>query len=187
MKVLISSFPKPKFHNNENYFSSLVKYIIYQQLSGKSAFAIFNRYKMLFENEDHKNPSSLLLKNDSDLVSVGLSKQKITYIKSVAYFFHNNLLPADLSNYSDDQIKNILININGIGPWTINMFLIFTLKREDVMPFSDLVIQKAFQKYYKLDFLPSVSFMQEKSQLWSPYNSIAAIYLWRLVDTGFQW
>ena len=83
--------------------------------------------------------------------------------------------------------EDILIRIKGVGRWTIDMFLMFTLQRPDVMPFSDLGVQKGFMKYYRLDKLPDLIFMQEKSKLWSPFRTIAAIYLWHLVDDGFQW
>tara|TARA_B100001250_G_C19531004_1_gene670392 strand:- start:152 stop:763 length:612 start_codon:yes stop_codon:yes gene_type:complete len=187
MNRLITSFSKPTFTVQENYFSSLVRYIIYQQLSGKSAFAIFNRYKMLFDRDEYNQPQIVIDKPDLDLMSVGLSRQKVSYIKNVGHFFINELTCEDLSKLSDDEIKDCLIQIKGVGPWTINMFLMFTLKREDIMPFSDLGIQKGFKLYFNLNSLPSVSFMIKKSKLWSPYNTLASIYLWYLVDDGFQW
>jgi len=187
MKKLIISFPKPKFHSVENTFSSLVKYLIYQQLSGKAAFVIFQRYMSLLPNNAYKNPQKVLSISDDNLKLAGLSRQKILYIKNVATAYVNKNVPNNLTSLSNNDINDILIKIKGVGRWTIDMFLMFTLQRSDVMPFSDLGVQKGFMNYYQLDKLPDLLFMQEKSKSWSPFRTIAAIYLWHLVDDGFQW
>ena len=187
MGKLINEYPPPNFDSDENAFLSLIKYLIYQQLSSKSASAIFNRYKELFKHKDYGNPKDVISIDKNKFKSIGLSKQKIEYIYNVADFFSDNILIDNFLNYSDDHIKDLLIKIKGVGPWTIDMFLMFTLKREDIMPFSDLGIKKGFLKYYDLDYFPTLSFMQRQSQIWSPFRSIASIYLWHLVDDDFKW
>ena len=187
MRKLIKTFPSPTFESDENNFSSLVKYIIYQQLSSRSASAIFDRYKRLLKNKKHKNPINVLSIDSDKLKSIGLSKQKVLYIKSIAKAFINKDIPNDFSNLSNHDINKILIKTKGIGHWTINMFLMFTLKREDIMPFSDLGIQKGFVKYYNLKFPPTIEFMKLKSELWKPFRTIASLYLWNLVDDDFKW
>ena len=187
MKDLINSLPHPIFNSNEIYFSSLVKYLIYQQLSGKAALAIFNRYKKLFIKNSYENPHTIIAIDDNSLKSVGLSKQKILYIKNVANFFIDKSNKIDFSNLSNEQIRNDLITIKGVGPWTIDMFLMFTLGRPDIMPFNDLGIQKGFMHYYNLNSVPTIEFMKEKSTLWKPFRTLASIYLWHLIDDGFEW
>ncbi len=187
MKKLIHQFPKPVFESNVNVFSSLIKYLIYQQLSGRSALAIFNRYKGLFINDQYNNPFNVSSINDDDFRSVGLSRQKISYIRNVAEEFINQDFSDGFLDFSNQEVIDVLIKIKGVGPWTINMFLMFTLQREDVMPFGDLGIKKGFATYYKLKELPSINFMKEKSKLWSPFRTIASIYLWYLIDDGFEW
>ena len=171
MKGLIDCFPKPVFNSTENKFSTLIKYLIYQQLSGKSASAIFERYKLLFKNHSYRNPNNVLSINQKRLKEIGLSKQKILYIRNVSQAFIKGEIPDSLSNFSNSEVKEFLIKIKGVGPWTVDMFLMFTLQRKDVMPFSDLGVQKGFVK----------------SELWKPFRTIASLYLWHLVDDGFVW
>ncbi len=111
---------------------------------------------------------------------VGLSYKKISYIKDLSQRIYDEKINfIHLSTLSDDEIIRELINIKGVGQWTAEMFLIFHLKREDVLPTKDLGIRKAMKLLYKLDELPSPSIMLEISFSWRPYRSVASWYLWK--------
>ena len=88
---------------------------------------------------------------------------------------------------SDEAISEELTQIKGVGQWTVDMFLMFTLNRADVMPYGDLGIQKGFKKIFNLDHLPSKKEMEEGSRIWSPYRTLACWYLWELIDDNFVW
>ena len=166
LKTLIDEYPAPQFLPNDNYFDALCKFIIYQQLSGKVAKIIYGRFLSLFENQTPISNQYLKIKI-SDLRSIGLSKQKIKYITNVANFFIAHKHKNPLKNNSEKEIKNQLIAIKGIGQWTIDMFMMFTLCKSDILPIGDLGIKKAFQKLYNLKELPSESFMKNKSLKWN--------------------
>ena len=109
-----------------------------------------------------------------------MSKQKINYIYEISkYFSMNNISFKNLDNV---DIYKHLIQIKGVGPWTIDMFLMFTLCRLDILPLGDLGIKKGFKILYELDELPTEKFMLKKSLKWMPYRTIASMYLWKIVD-----
>ena len=186
LKKIVDDYPTPKFEINNNYFDALSKSIIYQQLSGKVAKIIYNRFLKKF-NHQNPNPSDFLDIAESELKEIGLSWQKIKYIKNLSNFFIENKNVLDFNNLSDKEIYNELIKIKGIGQWTIDMFMMFTLFRTDILPIGDLGIKKAFKKLYHLDELPTSNFMNEKSEKWKPYRTIACCYLWMTVDDGDVW
>ena len=140
--ILIDRFGKPDYKLNENYFEALVKSIVYQQLSGKAAFTIYTRFLDLFKSKDFPSPKQVLRNSDQQYRSIGLSRQKTCYVKEIANAFDDNeIIPEDIQKMEDDEIRNLLIKIKGIGPWTIDMFLMFTLNRPDILPLSDLGVQ----------------------------------------------
>jgi len=142
-KLLIDRFGKPDYKPNENYFEALVKSIMYQQLSGKAAFTIYSRFLELFTSKDFPSPKQVLRISDQKYRSIGLSRQKSCYVKEIANAFSDNeIIPEDIQKMEDDEIRNLLIKIKGVGPWTVDMFLMFTLNRPDIFPVSDLGIQK---------------------------------------------
>ena len=181
IKDLIEKYPAPKFSPSSNYYEALAKSIIYQQLSGNAAKAIYSRFLNLF---DGNTPiaSEYLHIDDSMLRDIGISKQKISYIENLSIFFIENQNRLDFTAYSNEEISSKLISIKGIGQWTIDMFMIFTLSRLDVLPVGDLAIKKAFKVIYSLEELPSESFMKSKALKWKPYRSIASSYLWMLAN-----
>ncbi len=183
---LIEEFDTPIFNENFYYFIDLSKTIIYQQLSGKVAKIIYTRYINLFKNKT-PDPKFMLQINYNDLRYIGLSKQKINYLINLSNYFIFNKNNVDFINYSDEKIKKDLIRIKGIGPWTIDMFLMFTLNRMDILPVGDLGIKKGFQILFNLETLPSNTIMIEKASIWKPYRTIACCYLWKLVDDGDVW
>ena len=171
----------------DNYFKSLVQSIIYQQLSGKSARSIHNKFLSIYKQDLHPSPEQVLLTDRDILFSVGLSKQKANYVQNVARAFHEEQYNYDnLHLEHDGEIINILTKIKGIGVWTAQMFLIFTLNRPDVMPATDLAIQKGYQFYFKLNYLPKDCEIIERSKIWSPYRSTVSLYLWKILETPFE-
>ena len=176
--TLIEKHGKLDFGKKITPFHSLLKYIIYQQLSIHSAKAIYVRFLKLFNN--NPTPNKCKQTSYSDFNNIGISKQKINYIYNISnYFLENSINFNDMSN---TEIRNSLIEVKGIGLWTIDMFLIFTLNRLDVLPIGDLGIKKGFKILYKLDSMPANDFMLKKSENWAPYQSIASMYLWKIVD-----
>tara|TARA_B100000965_G_scaffold389366_1_gene394951 strand:+ start:261 stop:875 length:615 start_codon:yes stop_codon:yes gene_type:complete len=186
LKILINKYPIPKFSPNENYFDALSKSIIYQQLSGKVAKIIYTRFLSLFKDKI-PNPNQYLDITKSDLKGIGLSKQKIDYINHLSNFFIEKGNKIQFKTDSDQEIYRQLIAIKGIGQWTIDMFMMFTLCKTDILPVGDLGIKKAFKDLYNLKELPSESFMKEISLPWQPYRTIACCYLWMIVDDGDVW
>ena len=186
MEKLINKYEKPYFVKENNYFESIVRSIIYQQLSTKSASKIYGRFNKLFENGS-LNPESVIEQSNDTYRSIGLSRQKISYIFNVADAYTNGMIPQNFDKYGDEDIINTLIQIKGIGKWTAQMFLMFTLNRPDILPELDLGINKGFKIYFKLNQLPSEDYMQKKAEKWRPYRTLACWYLWRLVEGPFEW
>ena len=116
-----------------------------------------------------------------------LSRQKISYINNLSEFFIENNNLIDFNKLTDKEIAKKLLSIKGIGPWTVDMFMMFTMFKVDILPLGDLGIKKAIQKLFKLQELPSDKLMIEKSLQWKPYRTIASCYLWTLVDDGDVW
>ena len=168
-------------------FPALVNAIIYQQLSGKAATTIYNRFLGLYADE-HPTEKELIDTDHQDLSGVGLSNRKAEYVRDIARFFHKR--PMSLNDFellTNDEIIEMLTSIRGIGPWSVDMFLMFTLHRLDVFPVLDLGIKKGFSRLYQTDELCSDEFMLKESQKWKPYRTIASMYLWRILDDDFDW
>lgn len=187
MRRLIEEFETPVFIKDINYFEALVRSIVYQQLSGKAAATIHKRFKGLFNKDQNLSPSIVLEKSHDELSSVGLSSQKASYIHNIAYAFKAGIVPDNIETISDDKVIECLTTIKGVGLWTAQMFLMFTLNRPDVFPVTDLGIQKGFQLYFQLDELPKPDLMIKKAEPWVPYRTLASWYLWRLVEGPFEW
>ena len=186
--TLFDQFNVPALKDEENYFWSLCRSIIYQQISGKAAKAISERFIKLFPSKIGLKPRQILETDINNLYGVGLSKQKANYIKNIASAFYNNIIDENnLSNLSDDDIIKILTSIKGVGPWTAEMFLIFTLKRPNVLPLTDLGIQKGFKIFFSMNEMPSIKFMKNESRKWEPYKTIVSLYLWFAVEGPFEW
>ena len=186
LNALIDKYDRPNFENNDNYFNALSKSIIHQQLSGKVAKVIYNRFLDLFKNRTPDLEIIISLK-DSELRKIGLSKQKTDYIKGLSKYFYKEGKLIDFSSLTNQEISKELIKIKGIGQWTVDMFLMFTIFRTDVLPVADLGIKKGFKKLFNLKELPSEKFMINKSKKWQPYRTIACCYLWKLVDDTDVW
>ena len=187
MNQLIRIYDPPILKPKEDYFYSLVRSIVFQQLNGKVAKIIFMRFIRLLPRNIIK-PSQVLMVDNNEMKKAGLSFQKINYIKNLAHFFKKNLFDKNsIEKMSDKEISELLIEIKGVGQWTIDMFLMFTLNRLDVMPYSDLGIKKGMKSLFSLNELPRIHEMNRLSANWSPYRTIACMYLWKSVDDGFEW
>tara|TARA_Y100001936_G_C15932211_1_gene589998 strand:- start:310 stop:918 length:609 start_codon:yes stop_codon:yes gene_type:complete len=187
MSKLIRVYDPPILKPQDDYFYFLVRSIVFQQLNGKVANIIFMRFIDLLPR-NKINPKYVLMLNNSEMKKVGLSFQKINYIKNLAHFFNENSFDNNtVDKMSDDEISKLLIKIKGVGQWTIDMFLMFTLNRLDVMPYSDLAIKKGMKSLFNLNELPAKHEMKSLSINWSPFRTIACMYLWKIADDGFEW
>jgi len=186
MNQLISKFGKPQFTKTNDNFNALSKSIIYQQLSGKAAKTIYTRFLSLFNN-NLPEAKDIIKINISELRKIGISQQKSIYIQGLAEYFTKEGKDIDFNSLTDNDIYKELIKLKGIGQWTIDMFLMFTLYRTDILPVGDLGIQKGFKKIFGMKSLPSNIYMIQKSKPWKPYRTIACWYLWRIVDDEIFW
>lgn len=188
MRVLINKFGWPDFDPKQDYFQSLLRSIVFQQLSGKAANTIYERFINLIPKTVTLSPKEVLKLDKDEMRKTGLSFQKINYLRNLAYFFENNSFQKkDVERMTDEEISNALTQIKGIGQWTVDMFLMFTLNRADILPYTDLGIQKGFKKIFNMNNLPSKKEMETHSKIWRPYRTIACWYLWRTVDDAFAW
>jgi DNA-3-methyladenine glycosylase II len=163
-----------------NAFQSLVESIIFQQLAGTAATVIFGRF-IKYYNGIMPTPVQILSTPETELKSkVGLSSKKIEYLKDLSSKIEDGRLNLDiLPSMADEEVITTLQQVKGIGRWTAEMFLIFCLGRQDVLPVTDLGIRKAMQKLYLLPELPKPATMLAIAQPWKPYRSIATWYLWK--------
>lgn len=168
-----------------NILLAVCRSIIGQQLSTRVAKVIYERFLTLFKNGNPKAGDILTVPNET-LRSIGLSNAKVTYIKNVCDFFiERKLTDAKLRKMSNEQLFELLTQIKGIGKWTVEMILMFTMAREDVFSVGDLGIQKAMIDLYKIEYSNSKELAQKMlllSESWSPYRSFACWHLWRHLD-----
>ena len=186
LKAIIDIHGALDHKKDTDLYGSLLGSIVSQQLSVKAADTIWKRFLALFPGEDPKPELVLKMKPDQ-LRAVGLSYQKAGYIQNIAKFaLEEGLDYRKLKKLSDDDLIEHLVQIKGVGKWTVQMILMFSLGREDVFPEDDLGIQTAIKKLYNVN--------SEKKQLkadmhkiaakWSPYRTIACKYLWRYKDNA---
>jgi DNA-3-methyladenine glycosylase II len=177
---LIKSIGSYSIQIHDNLFESLLKSIVYQQLSSSAANAIYSRF-LFYYGETTPTPEHIISTPDTVLrFTIGLSFKKTEYIKNLATKIISGELDLhQLPNHQDEEIISELVKVKGIGRWTAEMFLIFCLKREDVIPLGDLGVKKAIQKLYSLPELPTNEYILEVSSKWKPYRSIATWYLWK--------
>ena len=162
-------------------FHSLAEAIVYQQLNGRAAVTIFNRFAALAG--EPLTPAGILKLKDEQLRSVGLSKQKSAYLKDLAAKTASGQLDfARLPELSDEEVIEHLTQVKGIGVWTAHMFLMFSLRRPNVLPTGDYGVQMAVKKHYKKRKLPKPKDMEKIARAWEPYRSVACWYMWRSLD-----
>jgi 3-methyladenine DNA glycosylase/8-oxoguanine DNA glycosylase len=153
-------------------------------LSGNVARVIFDRFVMFFGNINFPTPEEVINIDLESLRGVGLSRSKATYIKGLAEMVLMGRVPSieECDRLSDEEIKDHLTEIKGIGPWTVEMLLIFNFGRPDILPIHDLGVRKGFQIAYKKRELPTPKQLERFGRKWKPYRTMATLYLWRAVD-----
>lgn len=183
-KVVPGHEPFPtKFEKTKDPYRALVRSVVYQQLSGKAAGTIHGRVLALFPDKDHPDPEDLLEAPESLLRGAGLSRQKIAALKDVSQKRIEGIIPPAraLSRLPDEEIIERLTAARGVGRWTVEMYLIFTLGRPDILPIDDLGVRKGAEKLYRRTFTPKE--LGAFGERWAPWRSAAAWHLWRVMDT----
>ena len=166
------------------HFHALARSIVFQQLSGKAAGTIFGRFNALYPGSG-VTPQGVLDTSDDVLRSVGLSRQKIGYLRDLSAKVVSGELPLDeVESMSDDELIAHLVQVKGIGRWTAQMFLMFRLGRPDVLPELDLGIQNAIKRVYRMRTRPTPKQVKRIGAKWSPHSSVACWYLWRSLENG---
>jgi DNA-3-methyladenine glycosylase II len=167
-------FAEPTFHR-------LAESILYQQLNGKAAATIFDRFTALAGNP--LTPKGILKLTDAQMRGVGLSRQKTSYLRDLAEKTQADLLEFErMPDLSEEEVIAHLTQVKGVGVWTAHMFLMFTLRRPDILPTGDYGVQAAIKKHYKKRKWPKPDVMQKIAKPWAPYRSIACWYLWKSLD-----
>ena len=169
-----------------NVFENLVKAIIYQQLSGRAARTIHERVKDLFPGKRIK-PELVSGRSDEELRGAGLSRNKLLAIRDLSEKTLDATVPAlvRLRKMDDEEIIQRLVQVRGIGRWTVEMFLMFHLGRPDVMPATDLGIRKGYMLLQGMGEMPKPKELRLHTEHWKPWRSVASWYLYRLVDLEF--
>jgi len=163
-------------------YEALAKAIVYQQLSGKVASVIFERLKIA-AGDGRLTASAVLRLTPDTMRSLGLSRQKIAYLRELAAEAQAGTADFEaMKRMRDEDVIRALTRLKGVGVWTAHMFLIFALRRKDVLPVGDLGIRAAVQKAYGLDQLPSPGEVEAMGERWRPYRTVASWYLWRSLE-----
>ena len=168
--------------NSDDYFKSLCGEIIGQQLSSKAADTIYARFEKLF-NGKKITPKDALKLQDQNLRNAGMSWSKVKFIKDLAQkVLEKNLQLDKLDKFSDELVMAELMKVKGIGPWTAEMFLMFTLQREDVFSHGDLGLRNAIKKLYKFQKEPTKKQIEKIVEKWKPYRTYACRILWKSLE-----
>ena len=180
LKKLIQTYKNEYLNLNSNYFHSLINSIIGQQISVSAADSMKTKFFKLKRNITPQTVSKL---PTIDLRKCGLSRQKILYIRNISKFFlQNKKFIKNINKSSEEEIYNNLIEIKGVGNWTIHMFLMFSYGSSNIFPTGDLGFLKAISKLYKVQLPISERKLKLLYKKWSPYSSQATWYLWRSLD-----
>lgn len=175
---------QPKPLRRGSVYHALLSAVAHQQLTGKAARTILGRFRFLYGADDYPTPEQLLATPDDFLRGVGFSRAKVASLKDIAARTLDGRIPPrrQLSRMSDDEVVERLIEVRGVGRWTVEMFLMFTLGRPDVLPVDDFGIQSGFRIAYGKRKLPKPAVLARFGQRWAPFRTTAAWYLWRAVD-----
>jgi DNA-3-methyladenine glycosylase II len=165
-------------------FQALVRSVTFQQLNGKAAETILGRVLALYPGKNFPTPEDLLATPDERLRAAGLSRNKTAAVKDIAAKTLAGIVPDPqmIRKLSDEEIRERLDPVRGVGPWTVEMLLMFTLGREDVLPVTDFGVRKGFALTYGLKELPSPKELLAHGARWRPHRTTASWYLWRAVD-----
>jgi len=181
LRKIINKFNKGYLTSRKDPFFSLCRTIIGQQISTKAADSIWLR----FEEKCKKKiiPKNILKLSSRSLKSVGLSRQKVSYLKNIAKSFKNKSFNIrDLKKMDDDSAIDYITKLKGLGVWSAQMFLMFNLNRADIFPTKDIGLIRAISKNYKVSYPPSERFLNKISKMHSGYRSVFTWYMWRSID-----
>lgn len=176
---VIEKFPEPTLSSKGDLFSTLIRSIIGQQISVYAADAVWGRFSELVETI---SPSSILSQNSEALRNCGLSNRKVEYIHGIAKTWEQEYANLDWNNMSDDEVKRKLVALRGVGPWTAEMILMFSLLRPDVFPIDDIGAIRAIEKIYNGGTPMSKQALLDKAEEWIPWRTVATWFLWRTID-----
>ncbi len=180
---LIERHGPPRLRLGTNVYHALGRAIIFQQLSGSAANTIYRRFLALYPGGRFPAPDRLRATRLVRLRRAGLSRQKANYLRDLATKFGDGTLrPRRLRALGDLELRAALLEIKGVGHWTVDMLFLFTLGKPDVLPVADLGIRKGMQKLFDLDQLPDEEAMNALAERWRPYRSVASYYLWRVLE-----
>jgi len=183
MRATIERVGPCKMQFGEPTFHSLAEAIVYQQLNGNAAATIFKRFAALAGNP--LTPRGTLKLTPEQMRAAGLSKQKSSYLFDMAERAHRGELDfLRLPDLSDQEVIEHLTQVKGVGVWIAHMFLMFTLRRPNILPIGDYGIRVAIKKAYNKRKLPKPEMMEKIARPWAPYRSIACWYLWQSLDIG---
>uniref|UniRef100_A0A1J3G5M0 DNA-3-methyladenine glycosylase 1 n=1 Tax=Noccaea caerulescens TaxID=107243 RepID=A0A1J3G5M0_NOCCA len=183
LAALIDVHPPPTFESFPTPFSALIRNILYQQLAAKAGNSIYTRFVALCGGENVVVPETVLSLNPQQLRQIGVSGRKASYLHDLARKYQNGILSdSAIVNMDDKSLFTMLTMVNGIGSWSVHMFMINSLHRPDVLPINDLGVRKGVQMLYNLEDLPRPSQMEQLCVKWRPYRSVASWYMWRLIE-----
>jgi len=182
-KVGPLNIPLKSIHNP---FRTLTESITYQQLHSKAAATILSRFKALYPGRRFPAPDDVMATSDDQMRGAGLSRAKTAAIKDLASKILDGTVPSSgrLIRMEDEEVIEHLIQVRGIGRWTVEMLLIFGYGRPDVLPATDYGVQKGFAGIYRKGEMPSPKVILEYGEKWRPFRTTASLYLWRAVDLG---
>jgi DNA-3-methyladenine glycosylase II len=168
-----------------SHFDAIARSIIYQQLSKKAAATIYTRYRDIVRGRT-RGPEEAWAADAGCLRSAGLSTSKVRYLKELAKAVIDGGLDLDhIDDLPDDDVVSLLTKVPGVGVWTAQMFLMFRLRRPDVLPTRDVGVQRGLQLAHGLRKPAAPGYIARAGKRWSPFRSLACLYLWAAVDTGF--
>ena len=180
LSKLIKLYPDDFLFSKSDPFFTLARSIVGQQISVKAAQSVWNKLEIKVKKI---NPKNIITTHSSTLKSVGLSRQKVTYLKNIASAFIEKKIKTSMWNeMNNEEIIQDLIQIKGIGRWTAEMFLIFNLCRADVYPLDDIGMIKALCKLNNIPYPTKREIVIQVGKKWKPYRSVATWYLWRSLD-----
>ncbi|ESQ34855.1 hypothetical protein EUTSA_v10007939mg [Eutrema salsugineum] len=183
LAALIDVYPPPTFESFPTPFLALIRSILYQQLAAKAGNSIYTRFVALCGGENFVVPETVLALNPQQLRQIGVSGRKASYLHDLARKYQNGILSdSAILNMDDKSLFTMLTMVNGIGSWSVHMFMINSLHRPDVLPINDLGVRKGVQMLYNLEELPRPSQMEQLCVKWRPYRSVASWYMWRLIE-----
>jgi DNA-3-methyladenine glycosylase II len=181
LALIIEQVGAYRMNYDDPAFASLAEAIVYQQLHGKAAATIFKRLTDLTGLP--LKPEGILKLSEVQMRAAGLSKQKLSYLRDLAEKTKSGEVQfARFPELADEEVVEQLTKIKGIGSWTAHMFLMFSLRRPNVLPTGDMGIQMAMRKHYRKRKLPKPAQMEKIARAWEPYRSVACWYLWRSLD-----